>query len=136
MKTLFAHLAIAVIATLSVSAADDVTLTAKVTKNSRDGNYSYRTIEVQTSRVGDPTPITAQAFLVVEYHSRGIKSEPIGKPQTGSPGQTFTFPGFTSEKLLGWYIRLERGGRLVGVAGSSPKFEEAAANPAMVAQLK
>lgn len=98
------------------------------------GSAKRPKILVEVSPIGAPSGAVELEFLFVKKFDN--KEEPTPAPQVaielpaGSGKCEFTefVPG--ESKILGWCARVIKDGRIIGVAGSGPKFVELAANPA------
>lgn len=116
---------------------ENVGVTAKVTGRSVDSGASgSKSLEVSTTGNGFGL-VTVECLFVVEAapETRLAGQQRIlsaGQGTTDKAADTFEFVMKTSgsaSKLKGWCVRVVKNGVIVGVAGSSPKFEEMAADP-------
>ena len=128
---------------LSVSQAfnrmsrENVGVTANVTGRSvNSGDSTGKTIDVSL-RGNGLGQLSIECLYVIEAvpgTSNAGKQRVLvgGQGITDKPSDEFQFHVGTlnqSSKLKGWFVRVVKNGAIVGVAGSSPKFEEMAADP-------
>jgi hypothetical protein len=116
---------------------EQISVTANVTARSVDsGDSTGKTLDVSIAgnNIGG---IAVECLYVVEAvpGTREAGTQRIlvaGQGYTAEPRDNFQFRVGTlnqSTKLKGWFVRVVRDGAIIGVAGSSPKFEAMAADP-------
>lgn len=117
---------------------DNVTVRVAVAKNAGDNYRADKNQDVvfdlEIGPVGSGDPATLEFYAVRQFSSGDPEFrfiERIDLPKGGGKLTVVARRG-SVQPMKGWLLRVVRGGRVIGYAGSLPRYEEMAQKPAML----